>query len=407
MIFQGLKILPGLLVAGVLLLPTALHAGGGAPQDPTAKYSPLSQINKDTVGNLELAWEFHTGDLPQEGAFTSFQDRPTLIEGNLVICTINRRLIAVDPATGEERWTFDHGSEQYFSRKCRGVSHWVDTAAPEGEKCRTRLILGTPDNRLVAIDARDGKPCSSFGDNGCGVRADQPAMEQPGEVIISANPAIVNDVIVVGSFIADNQRVNMPSGRVMAYHARTGEFMWQFDPIPRDPADPAMKTWEKGTEGIGAANVWTDMAVDHDLDLVYLPTSSASVDFFGGDRPGDNDYSTSIVAVRGATGDVVWHHQLVHHNIFDYDLPAQPMLIDFPVDGKAVPALVQHTKMGLIFVFNRETGEPLIPIVERPVPQTGKVTEEVLSPTQPFPEGMPVLMPQGFSPEDAWGLHLH
>ena len=401
---QTIKILSVLRIACLLLIPATLHAEDDGRQDSSAKYSPLYQINKDNVAELELAWEYHTGEKMQDGDFASFQDRPTLIEGNLIICSMDRRLIALDPATGKERWVYDHKAPRVFYRKCRGVSHWTDKTAEEGTHCRTRLILGTPDNRLVAIDARDGKPCSGFGENGAVPVPTSKPLEKPAELMISANPAIVNDVIVVGSYVADNQRVDSPSGRVMAYNARTGQFVWQFDPIPRDPNDPAMKTWENGTDGIGAANVWTDMAVDNELDLVYLPTSSASIDFFGGDRPGDNDYSTSIVAVRGSTGELVWYHQLVHHNVFDYDLPAQPMLIDFPVDGKLVPALVQHTKMGLIFVFDRATGEPLVPIVERPVPQTGKVPEEVLSPTQPFPEGMPTIMPQGYSMDDVWGF---
>ena len=181
--------------------------------------------------------------------------------------------------------------------------------------------------------------------------------------------------------------------------------VWEFDPLPRDPADPAAKSWAKGTaEGFGGGNVWSDMAADQALDLVYLPTTSPSGDFYGGDRAGDNNYSTSVVALKGATGEVVWHFQFVHHNVFDYDIPTQPMLIDFPHNGKLVPALVQNTKQGLIFVFDRATGEPLVPIVERPVPQTGKVKSEVLSPTQPFPQGMPVLAPQSFSPDDAWGF---
>lgn len=393
-------------LAAALLLPTSLavFADGVDGLDPTAKYSPLKQINRDNVANLEQVWEFHTGDNPNEAMFTSFQDRPALIDGNLVVCSINRRVIALDPATGKERWSFDDVGDVNFYRKCRGVGHWVDNEAPEGAFCKSRIFLATLDNHLVAIDGPTGKPCRDFGDNGKVLVPTDRAMQTPSELIINSPPAIVNDVVVLGSFVADNQRVDMPSGRVMAYEARTGKFLWDFDPIPRDPADPAMKTWKMGTDHLGAANVWTDMAVDNELDLVYLPTSSPAVDFYGGDRPGDNLYGTSIVALRGSTGEMVWYHQLVHHNVFDFDLPSQPMLIDFPHEGELVPALVQHTKMGLIFVFNRETGEPLVPIVERPAPQIGKVEGEELSPTQPYPEGMPTLMKQGFSPDDAWGF---
>ena len=225
-----------------------------------------------------------------------------------------------------------------------------------------------------------------------------------GEVAAISNPAVVNDVVVVGSAVADLQRIEAPSGRVLAFDARTGEYRWQFDPVPRDPNDPTMASWGKGTEGIGQGNVWSSMAVDQERDLVFLPTTSVSDDYYGGKRPGNNEYSTSVVALQGATGEVVWHQQLVHHNVWDYDLPARPVLIDYPVDGEMVAALVQHTKMGMIFIFNRETGEPLVPIEERPVPQKGAVPGEVLSPTQPFPVGMPLITPHGFSPDDAWGF---
>ena len=398
------RVFQHLLVVLVLLTWAGVAVEKVEASDASTKYSPLDQINRNNVANLEEAWRYHTGDMPEEGKFTSFQDQPSLIDGNLIVCTVNRRLVALDPATGKERWAYDHKGTQAFSRKCRGVAHWIDASAPEGSFCRSRILLGTPDNRLVAVDARTGKACTDFGDNGeVRVPVDRP-LQSPGEMMISSRPAVVNDVVVVGSFVADNQRVDAPSGRVMAYHARTGKFLWAFDPIPRSPDDRAISTWENGTDGHGAANVWTDMAADNELDLVYLPTSSPAVDFYGGDRPGDNLYSTSIVALRGATGEVAWHQQLVRHNVFDYDLPSQPMLLDFPHRGTLVPALVQHTKMGLVFVFDRETGEPLVPIVERPVPQAGKVAGEALSPTQPFPEGMPALMPQGFSPDDAWGF---
>lgn len=379
------------------------HQGG-------TQYSPLKQINKGNVANLELAWEFHTGDMAPEdsaGMLVAFEDAPTLIDGNLVVCSVERRVFAIDPKTGKERWSFDPEDPLETGigmRKCRGISHWVDQQAEAGSACQSRIFLGTADYRLIAIDSKTGKPCEAFGENGeVDIPIDKPEI-MPGEVIATSNPAVVNDVVVVGSAVADNQRVQAPSGRVMAYHARTGEFLWQFDPVPRDADDPAMKTWEQGTERFGQGNVWSSMAVDQALDMVYLPTTSTSSDFYGGERVGDNNYTTSIVALKGATGEIAWHFQVVHHNVFDYDIPARPMLIDYPVDGEMVPALIQNTKMGLVFIFNRETGEPLVPIEERPVPQKGAVKGEVLSPTQPFPVGMPALAPQGFTPEDAWGF---
>lgn len=406
----------GALVAAFSLAATlapgpVAEAGNWHPQTDQHqtgdKYSGLAHINRDNVGGLELAWEYHTGDLPEDTteSLIAFEDQPSLVAGNLLICSTSRRIMALDPATGEERWVFDPKDRQVGMRKCRGVASWIDDQAPAGAACQTRVLMATSDNRLLAIDARDGKSCPGFGDAGEVQIAISKPEVFPGEVVATSRPAVVNDVVVVGSMVGDNQRVDAPSGRVSAFHARTGEPLWTFDPLPRDPNDPAASSWERGTaEGFGAGNVWAAMAVDQELGLVYMPTTSPSGDFYGGGRAGDNHYSTSVVALHGATGEVAWHYQLVHHNVFDYDVPAQPILIDWPRGDGTVPALVQNTKMGLVFVFNRATGEPLIPIEERPVPQQGAVKGETLSPTQPFPVGLPPLMPTGFSPEDAWGF---
>jgi quinoprotein glucose dehydrogenase len=372
-------------------------------QDGT-QYSPLAGINRENVARLQKAWEFHTGDDPLEvKGLIAFEDQPSLIDGNLIVCSIKRRIFALDPGTGKQRWEFDPGNSVGRMRKCRGISHWVDKQAEEGSQCKSRIFLGTTDYRLVAIDAKTGIPCAGFGDHGSVRMSPEKPELWPGEVIATSNPAVVNDVVVVGSAVADNQRVKAPSGRVLAFDARTGAARWQFDPIPRNSNDPAMATWGKGTDNFGHANVWSSMAVDNSLDMVYLPTTSPSGDFFGGERPGDNEYSTSVVALKGSTGEIVWHQQLVHHNVWDYDLPARPMLIDYPRDGKMVPALLQNTKMGLIFIFDRTNGNPLIPIVERAVPQTPALSGEILSPTQPFPEGMPSLVPE-LTAESMWGF---
>lgn len=396
----------------IAVIASSVYADESADQHQTGeKYSPLKQINTSNVTSLEKAWEYHTGDLPKnltKKMLVAFEDHPSMIDGNLVVCSVARRIIALDPATGKERWSYDPkdplDSEKIGMRKCRGISHWVDSQAAEGAACKSRIFMGTANYRLVSIDAKTGKPCAGFGTDGV---VKMPPSEPPlwtGEVIATSNPAVVNDVVVVGSSIADNQRVNAPSGRVMAYNARTGAFMWEFDPVPRKADDPAMKSWKKGTDGFGQGNIWSSMSVDNALDMVYLPTTSPSSDFYGGDRVGDNNYTTSVVALKGSTGEVVWHFQIVHHNVFDYDIPTEPMLIDYPHNGAMVPALVQNTKMGLIFVLNRVTGEPLVPVEERPVPQQGKVDGEVLSPTQPFSVGMPTIGKSGFSPDDAWGF---
>jgi quinoprotein glucose dehydrogenase len=370
------------------------------------KYSPLTQINAGNVTKLQRAWEYHTGEaFGDPKSLYAFEDEPSLIEGNLIICTTSRRLVALDPATGRQRWAYDPKMKGLGMKKCRGISAWTDGAAPEGAACRTRIFLGTTDYRLLAIDVRDGKPCAQFGSNGEVQMQTSKPMSYPGEVAAASRPAVINGIVVVGSMIADSVRVDAPSGRVLAFDARTGKSAWEFDPLPRDASDPAAATWLKGTAGEhGAGNVWSEMAVDESLDLIYLPTTSPSVDFFGGTRPGANAYADSVVALHGATGKVAWYFQLTHHNIWDYDTPSQPLLMDLPYNGKLVPALVQNTKTGLIWVFNRKTGEPLLPYVERPVPQQGAVPGEWLSPTQPFPVGMPVVASLGVTPDDAWGF---
>ena len=400
----------GLLLSALTCAPVARSAESFTDQRQMGlKYSPLTQINTTTVEKLQQAWEYHTGDIGNsKTALEAFEDEPSLIDGSLVVCTIWRRLMALDPATGKQRWVYDPKTDRAVGmRKCRGISAWVDRLAPEGAACKTRIFMGTADYRLVAIDAHDGRPCSSFGTNGeVRMPVNKPQIF-PGEVAAGSRPAIVNDVVVVGSTVADDQRLDSPSGRVLAYDARSGKQVWEFDPLPRDPSDPAAATWLKGTAGNeGGGNVWSEMAVDESLDLVYLPTTSPSVDFYGAARPGANLYADSIVALQGATGKVAWSFQFVHHNLWDYDTPSQPLLVDLPYNGKSVPALVQNTKTGMIFIFNRKTGEPLIPFVERPVPQEGAVPGEWLSPTQPFPVGMPALAPQKITADDAWGFML-
>ena len=396
--------------AGFLMWLT--QTAGAAPNTaPTTeslqsgiKYSALPQITPANVNNLQVAWTYHTGDKKSDkpGLF-AFEDEPTLIEGNLIVCSTNRHIIALDPATGQKRWEFDPGNAPLM-QKCRGIATWKDAQAPDGAMCKTRIFLGTTDYRLVAIDNATGKACPDFGDHGSVKIPVSKPEAFPGEVMASSRPAVVNGVVVVGSSVMDDLRIDDPSGRVMAYDARTGAFRWQFDPLPRSASDPAMAGWPKGTEGHGAGNVWAEMSVDESLDLVYLPTTSPSVDFWGGTRPGNNQYADSIVAVKGATGEVAWSFQFTHHNIWDYDTPAQPLLMDLPYNGKVTPALVQINKTGLVFIFNRKTGEPLIPFVERPVPQEGGLKDDSLSPTQPFPVGMPPLAPQGTTPDDAWGF---
>lgn len=379
------------------------------------RYSALDQINRENVDDLEVAWTWRTGDAERYGAALidrqSLENTPILIEGSLIVCTALGRLAALDPSTGAERWTFD--PEEHFGQvsfenamfpKCRGASPWRDPLAPEDAVCKQRLIYGNWRFRVYAVDARTGKPCPDFGNGGEVVLDPGRPVDKDEYIVIPAPPAISGEVAIFGSSISDSVRADSLSGKLRALDVRTGAIRWEFDPVPRDPVDPAAATWEgDSAQTSGNANVWSMMAVDEARDLVFLPTTSPSPDFYGGTRRGENRYTNSLVALRGATGEVVWHFQITHHDLWDYDLPAQPVLVDLPRDGGIVPAVVQLTKQGLVFVFNRETGEPVFPIEERPVPQDG-VAGEWVSPTQPFPTAPPPLVAQGLEPEDAWGF---
>lgn len=282
------------------------------------------------------------------------------------------------------------------------MTAWED-GAPE-PPCSPRIFVATADARLVAVDAATGRRCEGFGAGGEVDLSVAVAPPHPSELGITSPPIVVGDVVIVGSSIGENRRVDMPSGMVQAFNARSGAPRWQWDPIPRDPADPARAGWAgDSADRTGGANVWSLGSADPERDLVFLPTSSPSPDFYGGARIGDNRHADSVVALRASTGERVWSFQTVHHNLWDYDVGSQPVLIDLDLDGESVPAVVQATKMGHVFFLHRETGAPLFPVAERPVPQTD-VPGEGTSRTQPFPTWPPPLVPQGLRPEDAWGL---
>ena len=393
---------------------------GGDPG--SSKYSPLTQITKDNVGDLEIAWSYRTGEgqgSTDEAGHFGLQVTPILLPdeagGALVICSAFHRVIALDPATGSVRWEFDPEIERGLrgiQYKCRGVAQWHDQRAAPEASCGWRIFTNTNDQRLIALDARTGEPCAGFGDSGTvlltpHIDATPPATDTPG-VQTYMPPAVVGDTIVLGSSVGSKfRRVDAPSGAVRAFDARTGKLKWRFDPVPRNPGDPEASNWTPEALAVtGGANVWSLMSVDEKRDLVFMPTSSPSPNYYGGTRPGDNRYANSTIALRGSTGELVWHFQIVHHDVWDWDMASQPMAIDVERDGKVNPVVVQLTKHGLVFVFDRETGEPFFPVEERPVPTDG-VPDDVLSPTQPFPTAPPPLAPQSLSPDDAWGFTFY
>jgi quinoprotein glucose dehydrogenase len=378
------------------------------------RYAPLDQITRDNVSYLEVAWEYHTGDFADGSdgrPETTFQATPILVNGMLYLATVYGRVIALDPETGGEIWTYDPELDSTVDRgefANRGVTYWQAVDGVEGRACDRRIFVATIDARLIAVDAARGTPCNEFGQAGQvdlsrGVDVGKYHVDTR-EYGVTSPPVVIGDLVVVGSAIGDNRAATLERGIVRAFDARTGAMRWVWDPIPRNPADPAFSTWADGSAlRTGAANVWAQLSVDADRDLVFVPTSSPSPDYYGGERPGSNSYADSVVALRGSTGELVWHFQIVHHNIFDYDLPAQPSLITIRKDGRDIPAVVQPTKMGFLYFLHRETGQPIFPVEERPVPQSD-VPGEQSWPTQPFPTVPAPLVPTTLSADDAWGL---
>ena len=385
------------------------HYGGGLDG---MQYSSLSQIKAGNVHQLEETWRFRTGELGQGHREPfAFQANPILVEGRLYLPTGSAIVFALDPATGKQIWRYDpeiDRSKPHAEIANRGVTSWLDPEAGADAVCRHRIFVGTLDARLIALDGATGKPCADFGDNGqvrldIGVRAD--ADSDWVNYTVTSPPVIVGDVLIVGSAIGDNRAVESELGIVRGIDARSGDERWRWDPIPRDADDPAYATWESEEAARnGSANAWAPLAADPVLGLVYVPTGSASPDFYGGERKGDNLYANSLVALHAATGEIAWYRQLVHHDVWDYDLAAQPTLVELEHDGQVIPAVLQGTKTGHIFSFNRATGEPVFDIEERPVPQGGAEGEH-LSPTQPVPVAPPsIARAEAVNEDDAWGI---
>jgi quinoprotein glucose dehydrogenase len=372
-------------------LPPGDWAHYGREQSGT-RYSPLKQITKDNVDQLKTAWMYHTGDLElmkaKKGRYV-FECTPLVIGGVMYIITPYSRAIAIDATTGEERWVFDPLPDQPGEGgvlAARGVSAYGN-----------KLFVPVRDGRLYAIDIANGKPISTFGDSGF---VNLRKLIGPGgsRAFLSSPPAIFEDVVIQGFGLPDGP-ADLDSTHLVALDANTGAPLWTFNTIPTR-GEFGADTW-KGDSGQhrGGANVWSIMSVDPDLGLVYLPATSPTFDFYGGDRPGANLFGNSVIALDAKTGERRWHYQTVHHDLWDYDLPAQPILTDIVVDGKAIRALAQIGKTGFVYVLNRETGEPVWPIEERSV-RTDGVPDEQVYPTQPIPTKPPPFSKQGLTADE-------
>jgi quinoprotein glucose dehydrogenase len=372
------------------------HDAGGM------RYSPLVQINRENVAKLKVAWTFHTGEIA-DGAHTrnrsGFETTPIVVDGTMYLTTPFNRVVALDPETGTQRWSYDPKTDLNLDYGDglvnRGASTWVDAKRATGQACRRRIFEATQDARLVAIDAANGAPCADFGSGGQ-VSLTKVMDYHTGWYHMTSPPAVIDDLVIVGSAIDDNHAANMASGVVRAFDARSGALRWSWDPIPRNEGKTE-SSWRSG-----AANAWSIMAVDAERDLVFVPTGSASPDYYGGLRPGDDKWANSVVALRAKTGEVAWGFQLVHHDLWDFDSASPPLLATVRHDGKNVPLVIQGNKTGMLYVLNRDTGKPVFPVEERRVPQSD-VPGEVASPTQPFPVAPPPLSPQQVSAEQAYG----
>jgi quinoprotein glucose dehydrogenase len=366
-------------------------------EDPGGtRYSPATQINRANVTHLQVVWKFQTGALPHDpddlDRKAAFEATPILVEGKLFLSTPFDHVIALNPETGSKLWEFDpklelpHGASEVTSR---GVSAWRDPSAKAGQPCAVRIFIGTLDARLIAIDGETGKPCTDFGTSGEVDLTNGVKLRDPGDYQVTSAPAIYKDLVITGSSIGDNRAVTLERGIVRAYDARTGTLRWTWDPI----APWAYQTNPR----TGAGNAWSTISVDLEHGLVFIPTGSASPDYYGGIRKGDNKWANSVVALKASTGEFFWGFQVVHHDLWDYDVASQPMLFTWK-DG--TPAIAITTKMGRVFVLNRLTGAPLLPVHEEPVAKSD-IPGEDSSPTQP--ESTISLVPEKLSPNDAWG----
>jgi len=361
------------------------------------QHSPLTQIDRANVARLRVAWTYHTGDARPDGR-SQIQCNPIVVDGVLYATSAGLAAFALDAASGRELWTFDPfaaGAEASTLGVNRGVVLWGEGAE--------RRVLYTAGQRLYALDARTGRPIPSFGAGGHVDLREGLGRDPAGLFVLSNTPgAVYRDLLILGSRVHEGPGPSAP-GHVRAYDVRTGRIRWTFRTIPQ-PGEPGHETWPpEAWKTVGGANAWSGISVDAARDLVFVPTGSAAWDFWGGDRHGANLYANCLLALRASTGERVWHYQVVRHDLWDRDLPQAPVLVDARREGRSIAAVAQATKSGHVFVFDRETGEPLFPIEERRVPDSD-LEGEAAWPTQPVPLKPPPFARQSFGEADATDL---
>ncbi len=374
------------------------------------RYTPASQITPENVNDLEIAWTYHSGDVSDGSdghSKTSFNATPLLVDDTVVFCTPMNRVIAVDAESGEERWVFDPVQRQTklpdpHSRVCRGVAYWeAESATERAAVCGRRIFTATLDSELIGIDAVTGRACQAFGRDGRVDLREGIQDAEPWEYYSTSPPVTVNDVVALGALVYDNKRIDAPPGVIRGYDARTGALQWSFDAVPPGYSGPGPAGGGRYVRG--TANAWSLLSADEELDLVFVPTGNAAVDYFAATRQGLDDYSSSVLALHGRSGELAWSFQMVRVDVWDFDTASQPVLFDHEIEGRVVPALAQATKMGHVFLLDRRTGEPLYGRREIRV-RTDGVAGEVLSPTQPVPSYIEPLHPTQLTPEDAFGF---
>ncbi|MEO5559174.1 MAG: membrane-bound PQQ-dependent dehydrogenase, glucose/quinate/shikimate family [Dokdonella sp.] len=375
------------------------------------RFAPFDQIDKQNVSALQVAWTFRTGDVTGKGA--EEQTTPTQVGDSVYVCTPYNKVFALDADTGKERWRFDpKAPDTKVWNRCRGVAYYDATAfalahpddataATAATTCAQRLFLGTTDARLIALDSATGQPCAGFGNGGTVDLKVGMGLVQPHYYMTTSENTVIGNRILVGGWVQDGASVDEPSGVIRAFSADTGQLLWAWD--PDNPATtllpPPGESYSRTTP-----NMWSTPSYDEKLDWAFLPMGGQTPDFFGGHRrPGSDEFGSSVVAIDMKTGKVQWHFQTTHHDLWDYDVPSQPALVDMPDEtGKTVPAVVQLTKRGQIFALNRETGKPIAEVVEKPAP-TDVVKDDRVSPTQPVSVGMPQIGNEPLTEKDMWG----
>ena len=403
-------------------------------QNPAGtRYAPVDQINRENVDELKVAWTFRTGEKPNRGS--QDQNTPTQVGDTVYLCTPTNIVVAVDADSGKEKWRHDPRVKPAFWNRCRGVGYWdaadpkpaalgaTTAAAPAkpaakpaipavqvaaapatppaaGPLCRRRILSSTINAQLFALDAATGQRCPGFGKNGVVDLSTGIGPIKRGYYFQTSTPTIVGDKVIIGGWVADNREIAEPSGVVRAFSVVTGELVWAWDlgnpEITKLP--PPGQTYTRGTP-----NVWSTPAFDAALGLIYLPVGNATPDYWGSHRSNASEsYASSVVALDIATGRMRWTFQTVHHDLWDYDVPSQPMLLDFPVKGGTKPALLQLTKRGQIFVLDRLTGAPLTKVVEVRVPRDPQPGEWVY-PTQPYSVEMPTVGVEQLTEKKMWG----